>query len=93
MLNLPARLAERDRPVRVGLVGAGLFGTKFADQLERVDGMTLVAVADLDPEESNERARERADDALKALGEVEVRDETARDYLADLATFVVTREH
>jgi len=54
---------------------------------------SLVRVADLDPAESNERASERADDALAALGEVEVRDPTARDYLADLATFVVTREH
>jgi geranylgeranyl diphosphate synthase type I len=54
---------------------------------------SLVRVADLDPAESNERAMERADDALDALGEVEVLDPTAQDYLADLATFVVTREH
>ena len=54
---------------------------------------SLVRVADLDPTESNARARERADDALDALGEVDVQDPTARDYLADLATFVVTREH
>ena len=54
---------------------------------------SLVRVADLDPAESNARARERADDAMEALGEVEVADPTARDYLADLATFVVTREH
>ena len=54
---------------------------------------SLVRVADLDPAESNERARARADDAMEALGEVEVADPTARDYLADLATFVVTREH
>ena len=54
---------------------------------------SLVRVADLDPAESDARARARADDALEALGEVDVRDPTARDYLADLATFVVTREH
>ena len=54
---------------------------------------SLVRVADLDPAESNARARDRADDALGALGEVDVQDPTARDYLADLATFVVTREH
>ena len=54
---------------------------------------SLVRVADLDPAESNARARARADDAMEALGEVEVADPTARDYLADLATFVVTREH
>ena len=54
---------------------------------------SLVRVADLDPAESNARARERADDAMEALGEVQVADPTARDYLADLATFVVTREH
>jgi len=54
---------------------------------------SLVRVADLDAAESNARARQRADDAMEALDEVEVVDPTARDYLADLATFVVTREH
>lgn len=40
-------LAERDAPIQVGLVGAGFFGSTFADQLERVPGMDLVAVADV----------------------------------------------
>lgn len=53
---------------------------------------SLVRVTDLSPAEANERARERVDAALEALDEVPSRDVTARDYLADLAEFVVTRE-
>jgi len=77
-----------------------LDATADADDLGKPTGQdaamerpSLVRVADLDPAESNARARERADDAMEALGEVDVQDPTARDYLADLATFVVTREH
>ncbi|MFB6174136.1 MAG: polyprenyl synthetase family protein [Halobacteriales archaeon] len=53
---------------------------------------SLVQVTDLDPEGANARARERADAALEALEEVDAEDRTARNYLADLAEFVVTRE-
>ena len=35
------------RPVTVGLIGAGKFGTIFASQVRLIDGMHLVAVADL----------------------------------------------
>jgi predicted homoserine dehydrogenase-like protein len=44
-------LLERDsagRPVRVGLIGAGKFGTMFLTQVYRTRGMHLVALADLD---------------------------------------------
>src|SRR5499433_2003673 len=36
------------RPVTVGLIGAGKFGTMFLSQVRLTDGMHLVAVADLD---------------------------------------------
>nr|NIS33371.1 polyprenyl synthetase family protein [Actinomycetota bacterium]NIU68265.1 polyprenyl synthetase family protein [Actinomycetota bacterium]NIW30070.1 polyprenyl synthetase family protein [Actinomycetota bacterium] len=52
-----------------------------------------VRVAELTADEANARAREQADLALEALDGVEIRDTTARDYLADLAEFVVTREY
>jgi len=54
---------------------------------------SLVRITDLSPSEANERAREQADAALDALEEVPVANVTARNYLADLAEFVVTREH
>jgi predicted homoserine dehydrogenase-like protein len=36
------------RPISVGLIGAGKFGTMFAAQVRLTDGMHLVGVADLD---------------------------------------------
>src|SRR6266545_3933482 len=50
-MNLHAMLLERQaagRPVTVGLIGAGKFGTMFVSQVRWTDGMHLVAVADLD---------------------------------------------
>src|SRR5262249_40013314 len=50
-LNLHAMLLQREaagRPVTVGLIGAGKFGTMFMAQVRRTHGMHLVGVADLD---------------------------------------------
>ena len=50
-MNLHTKLLEREtagRPVTVGLVGAGKFGTMFAAQVRLTTGMHLVGVADLD---------------------------------------------
>jgi predicted homoserine dehydrogenase-like protein len=52
-MNLHRMLLERQaagRPVTVGLIGAGKFGTMFASQCRLTQGMQLVGVADLDPE-------------------------------------------
>lgn len=49
-MNLHRMLLERKaagKPVTVGLIGAGKFGTMFASQVRSTDGMHLVAVADL----------------------------------------------
>lgn len=49
-MNLHAMLREREalgRPVTVGLVGAGKFGTMFLSQARLTAGMQVVAVADL----------------------------------------------
>jgi predicted homoserine dehydrogenase-like protein len=49
-MNLYAMLRERaasNRPVTVGLVGAGKFGTMFLSQARLTAGMHVVAVADL----------------------------------------------
>ena len=50
-MNLHAKLIEREaagRPVTVGLIGAGKFGTMFMAQARLTQGMHLVGVADLD---------------------------------------------
>ena len=59
-MNLHAMLLERQaagRPVTVGLIGAGKFGTMFASQVRLTDGMHLVAVADLDVSRARRQLR------------------------------------
>jgi predicted homoserine dehydrogenase-like protein len=51
-MNLHARLLQRaaqGRPVRVGLIGAGKFGSMYLAQVPRTLGVHLVAIADLSP--------------------------------------------
>ncbi|MEZ5831200.1 MAG: Gfo/Idh/MocA family oxidoreductase [Dongiaceae bacterium] len=62
-MNLHKLLLERDaagKPLRVGLIGAGKFGTMFLAQARRTRGLHILGVADLDP------ARARA--ALERVG-------------------------
>src|SRR4051812_37396605 len=52
---IAADLAERERtgkPIRVGIVGAGKFGSSVAHQLSRMPGMRLVGIADLYPDKA-----------------------------------------
>ena len=53
---------------------------------------SVVQVTDLTPEQANAHARTEADRAIDALDRVEVVDPEARQYLLDLAEFVVERE-
>lgn len=46
--------AAKGRPVRVGLIGAGKFGSMILSQVQRIEGLHMVAVVDL----SVSRARE-----------------------------------
>ncbi len=51
-MNLAAKLARRaaeGRPVTVGLIGAGKFGTMFLAQARKTPGIHVAAVADLSP--------------------------------------------
>ena len=57
-----------------------------------MDRPSLVQITDLTPEEANQRARDEADRAIDALETVDVVDTDARDYLLELAEFVVERE-
>lgn len=51
-MNLHKLLLEREaaeRPLRVGLIGAGKFGTMFVASARTTPGLHLAAIADLDP--------------------------------------------
>lgn len=50
-MNLSTMLSSRvqnDRPVRVGLIGAGKFGSMILSQAQHIKGLHITAVADLD---------------------------------------------
>src|SRR3954466_7094281 len=53
---LGRRLAE-GRPVRVGLIGAGKFGSRFLSQVPSTPGIEVAAIADLAPERAREACR------------------------------------
>ena len=51
-MNLFTKLQQRERegaPLRVGLIGAGKFGSMYLSQARRTPGMRLTTVGDLDP--------------------------------------------
>jgi len=48
-LQLQQRAAEQ-RPIRVGLIGAGKFGSMYLAQIPRTPGVQLVGIADLSPD-------------------------------------------
>ena len=48
-MNLSTLLAARERPVRIGLIGAGKFGSMVLAQAQRIANLHVVGVADLDP--------------------------------------------
>src|SRR5215813_14567000 len=56
------------RPVTVGLIGAGKFGTMFVSQVRLTKGMHLVAVADLDVSRARRQLRTAGwnDEAISA---------------------------
>jgi len=52
-MSLHAKLCAREaagRPVRVGLIGAGKFGSMYLAQIPRTPGVRLAAVADFSPD-------------------------------------------
>jgi predicted homoserine dehydrogenase-like protein len=79
-VNLSSKLLAREsagRPVRVGLIGAGKFGTMFLSQVRLTPGLHLVGLADLDVTRARNQLRSAGwpdeasavnslDDALKS---------------------------
>ena len=51
-MSLHAQLQQRaanNNPIRIGLIGAGKFGSMYLSQIPRTPGVHLVAIADLSP--------------------------------------------
>ena len=49
--------ARADEPVRVGLIGAGKFGSMFLSQVPTTLGLRVAAIADLEPDRAREACR------------------------------------
>ena len=50
-MNLFAKLQERkDKPLRIGLIGAGKFAAMYIAQVPKTPGVHLVGIADLNPD-------------------------------------------
>jgi predicted homoserine dehydrogenase-like protein len=79
-MSLHAKLQQRQadgKPIRIGLIGAGKFGSMYLAQIPRTPGVHLVGIADLSPAAArtnlarvgwpNERTQARSlDDAVKS---------------------------
>ena len=55
--RLLAKRLEAGRPVRVGLIGAGKFGSMFLSQVPSTPGIEVAAIADLAPDRAREACR------------------------------------
>ena len=55
--RLAQQRAAAGRPVRVGLIGAGKFGSMFLAQAPRMAGVEVAVIADLDPERARAACR------------------------------------
>src|SRR5580704_8658195 len=59
-MSLQAQLAKRadaNKPVRVGLIGAGKFGSMFLAQVPSIRGLEVAVIADLDPDRAKAACR------------------------------------
>lgn len=85
-MNLHSLLSQREaagRPVRIGLIGAGRFGTMYLAQARNIPGIHVVAIADINVE--------RARNALSMVGwPAEAFVEDIDTALANRATTIVS---
>lgn len=57
-MNLRLLLDQRAKPVRVGLIGAGKFGSMFLNQVPTIPGLEVAAIADLDPDQARRKVQD-----------------------------------
>jgi predicted homoserine dehydrogenase-like protein len=51
LYNFLREREQRRQPIRIGVIGAGTFGTQIIAQTCRITGMRMAVVADLAPSE------------------------------------------
>ncbi|MGE0802694.1 MAG: NAD(P)H-dependent oxidoreductase [Lautropia sp.] len=101
-MNLHRMLLEREaakQPLRVGLIGAGKFGSMYLAQALRTPGIALVAVADLAPAKARqsmrklgwpaERLKARSTAEALARGSVLITDDAERMIAAPEVEIVI----
>ena len=71
-MNLHRLLKERESlgtPLRVGLIGAGKFGSMYLSQVRHTPGVRVIAIADLDPTRARQSLRRVgwSDSAISSL--------------------------
>jgi predicted homoserine dehydrogenase-like protein len=49
LFSMMSKRAEEGNPIRIGMIGAGKFGTMFLSQVRKLAGIHLIGVADLSP--------------------------------------------
>jgi predicted homoserine dehydrogenase-like protein len=79
-MNLHRLLKEREaigQPLRVGLIGAGKFGSMFLSQVRHAPGMRVTAIADLNPQGARDALR-RVGWSDSAIATLRLFDEAAR---------------
>src|SRR5580658_4293175 len=57
LFRLARERAAAGRPVKVGLIGAGKFGSMFLNQVPTMPGIELAVIADLDPDRARASCR------------------------------------
>ncbi|MGO1119719.1 NAD(P)H-dependent oxidoreductase [Rhodovibrionaceae bacterium A322] len=57
LFSLLQKRAAAGRPVRVGLIGAGKFGSMFLSQVAHTPGLQVAAIADLSPDRARQACR------------------------------------
>ena len=57
LYRLLQRRAAHGKPVRVGLIGAGKFGSMFLSQVPATPGLEVAAIADLAPDRARQACR------------------------------------
>ncbi|MFN0194910.1 MAG: NAD(P)H-dependent oxidoreductase [Aestuariivirga sp.] len=78
-MNLHGLLAQRvakGQPVRVGLIGAGKFGTMFLSQVPSTPGLEIAAIADLLPDRARQACSTAGWDEAR-IGSVQFTDDGA----------------
>ena len=77
MLN---QRAEENRPIKIGVIGAGKFGSMFLSQARLTPGFQIVGIADLDPEKARQSCLKTGwtEDRLRFMENTDSINDTAR---------------